>query len=240
MRGALRRQDERASAKTNRRALVIRGQESARVLAYRKLHALARNAGLDDDAYRDKLEAATGKRSAKDLTDAELDRALEMFHVKHSGALNQRSGSASKTTHPHTAKAKALWIAAWNLGLLESGDDRALDAFVKRQTGTDRLAWLTPADANSVTEALKAMCARSGFVVPADGLEARKTLLRAQWKRLGDLGQTAVKDDWGLDGWVSKAVAGRKESHTTLKRHQLDQAAILLGRWIRRAQGAKK
>jgi hypothetical protein len=201
---------------------------SARVLAYRKLHALARNAGLDDDAYRDKLEAATGKRSAKDLTDAELDRALEMFHVKHSA------------THPHTAKAKALWIAAWNLGLLESGDDRALDAFAKRQTGTDRLAWLTPADANSVTEALKAMCARSGFVVPADGLEARKTLLRAQWKRLGDLGQTAVKDDWGLDGWVSKAVAGRKESHTTLKRHQLDQAAILLGRWIRRAQGAKK
>lgn len=195
----------------------------------RRLHALAREQGLDDDAYRDLLERATGKRSAKELTDSGLDHALEMFHVKQTAA------------HPHIGKVKALFIAAYNLGAFESGTDAALDGFVKRQTGKERLTWLTPTEANAVTEALKAICAREGFVVPpGDGLEARKELLRAQWKKLGDLGQTMVKNDFGLDGWVSRAIAGRRESHTSLKRHQLDEANVKLGRWIRRVLTAAR
>jgi phage gp16-like protein len=192
--------------------------------AYRKLHAQARAMGLDEEAYRDRLAQLTGKRSAKELSDEELARALEAFHVKQTAA------------HPHTAKVKALFIAAYNLGAFANGSDGALDAFVKRQTGMDKLAWLTPSEANSVTEALKSICAREGFVVAGDGMDARRALLRAQWKKLGALGQTIVKDDFGLNGWVGRNIAGRKESHLTLKRHQLDAAAAKLGQWIRRTQ----
>ncbi|MGH6887964.1 MAG: phage protein GemA/Gp16 family protein [Rhizomicrobium sp.] len=194
---------------------------SSRNAAYRRLHASARAMGLDEGAYRARLESLTGKRSAKDLTDAELARVLDAFHVKQT------------TAHPHLAKTKALFIAAFNLGAFETGSDAALDAFAKRQTGKERLAWLTPAEANAVTEALKSICARHGFVVEGDGMEARKALLRAQWAKLASLGKIMVADEAGLDGWVSKNIAGRRESHRTLKRHQLDQAAIRLGRWIR-------
>ncbi|MGC8201033.1 phage protein GemA/Gp16 family protein, partial [Salmonella enterica] len=38
---------------------------------------------------------------------------------------------------PYAKKLQALWIAAWNLGLTRSRDDKALLAFVKRQTGLD-------------------------------------------------------------------------------------------------------
>ncbi len=200
-------------------------QNSSRVLALRKLHVLAREVGLDDDAYRDRLERITGKRSAKELTDDELERAIAQFHVKPSA-------------HPHTAKTKALFIAAFNLGLFDNGSDRALDAFALRQTGKQRLAWLTPAEANKVTEALKAMLLRAGFDPPADGMEARRALLREQWKQLTEYGQTKVAGECGLDGWISHRIVPRADSHRNLKRQELDQAAIQLGRWIRRVHKA--
>lgn len=200
-------------------------QNSSRLLGLRKLHVMAREAGLDDDAYRDRLERITGRRSAKELTDDELQRALSQFHVK-------------PAAHPHTAKCKALFIAAFNLGLFENGSDRALDTFALRQTGKERLAWLTPADANKVTEALKAILARAGFVPPDDGMEARRELLRVQWNVLTVYGQAKVPGDWGLDGWISHRIVPRADTVANLKRHELDQAAIQLGRWIRRVHKA--
>lgn len=198
---------------------------STRTLKLRKLHVLARDAGLGEDEYRDRLERATGKRSAGECDDAELDRVLASFHVK-------------PANNPHTAKAKALFIAACNLGLFDNRTDHALDRFVERQTGKVKLAWLTPVEANKVTEALKGMLARVGFVPPDDGLEARKALLRAQWARLTELGETKVPHEWGLDGWISHRIVPRTDTHKNLKRHELDQAAIQLGRWIRRVQAA--
>jgi hypothetical protein len=199
---------------------------NARNSKLQRLHASVRQQGISEDDYRARLERQFGRRSAKDLTDLELEAAVKMFRVKH--------------LFPHMAKVKALFIAAYNLGAFDNGTDAALEAFVKRQTGKDRLNWLTPTEANSVVEALKAICARDGFVVPeGDGMEARKALLRAQWKRLGDLGQTSVRNDFGLDGWVSRYIAGRRESHLTLKRHQLDAANIRLGKWIRRTISGK-
>jgi len=199
---------------------------NTRNLKLRKLHVLARDQGLSEDEYRDRLERITGKRSAKDCDDAELDKVLASFHVK-------------QANNAHTAKAKALFIAAFNLGLFENGTDHALDRFVERQTRCVKLAWLTPTDANKVTEALKAMCARAGFVPPDDGIEARRALLRAQWALLGTLGQTRVQHEWGLDGWISHRIVPRKDVVDSLKRHELDQAAIQLGRWIRSVQAPR-
>lgn len=41
-----------------------------------RLHCLKKELGLDDDAYRDILEARTGQRSAADLDDAALARVV--------------------------------------------------------------------------------------------------------------------------------------------------------------------
>ncbi|MGA7673524.1 MAG: phage protein GemA/Gp16 family protein [Rhizomicrobium sp.] len=198
---------------------------STRNLKLGKLHKLAKEAGLGEDAYRDKLELVTGARSARDLSDADLDKAISSFHVKQN------------VNHPHTSKVKALWIACWNLGAVENGRDVALDAFVRRQTGKERLAFLTPGEANKVTEALKAIAERDGFVVPpndAGGIFARRALLKAQWEKLAKLGAVKNAHHWALDGYVSHRFIPCHGSVINLNREQLDTAARVLGNWIRK------
>ncbi|HEY2070692.1 MAG TPA: phage protein GemA/Gp16 family protein [Rhizomicrobium sp.] len=200
----------------------------------RKLHAAARQLGLDDEGYRARLFREAGKRSARDLDDAGLDRALAGFHVKHSGMF-----------HSHLLKAKALWIACWNLGALDHGDDSALDSFVKRQTGKDRLQFLTPSEANSVSEALKAIAERHGFAVPVGdrgGLEARRRLLLAQWKRMHDLGVVVRSvgqvdgEAANLDRYIGTIWPAARGGIAGLTAQQLDALARNLGARIRRAR----
>lgn len=201
-------------------------QNSSRLLKLKALHVKKRNLGMDDDTYRAKLELITGKRSAKDCSDDELDRALATFHVKQN----------ANTTY--TAKVKALWIALWNLGGLEYADDRALDVFVKRQTGKERLGFITAGEANAITEALKDMCARNGFRPPENdtgGLEARRALLRAQWAKLVEIGVARVAGSNGLDAYVSHRFIPCHGHIGMMNRQQLDQAAIALGKWLRKA-----
>lgn len=195
-----------------------------------RLHQLAKQQGLDEDTYRAKLEQVTGQRSAAKLNDTDLARAIDAFDVK-------------PTENPHHAKIKALFIACWNLGALESGTDAALDAFVKRQTGKARLAFVTPGEGASVTEALKDILKRNGFAIPASdpgGMEARRQLLIAQWTKLHELGAVRVGHPWALDKYVSAprylTCAG---SIINMKRHQLDKCARDLGAWIRRVQSQK-
>lgn len=117
---------------------------------------------LDDDDWRDIVERVTGKRSTRDLLPhqlvtllAECDRLLGPSAKQHP----ERRALGGK----YAGILQALWISCWNLGLVSSRDDKALIAFVKRQTGIDNPAWMRGADdARKVVEALKAMLARQG------------------------------------------------------------------------------
>jgi hypothetical protein len=208
------------AAKTRRNALL--GQ----------VHAAAKEAGLDDALYREKLEAITGHRSAKDCTDDQLQTVIAAFVVKQNG--NQ----------PHTKFARALFIAAHNMGALQDGTDAALDVFTHRQTGKLRLAFTTPGEANKVAEALKDICARAGFAVPAHdagGMDGRRALVKAQWQRLAALGAVMRFED-ALDNYVSRKYLGCHASVINMTREQLDDCAKAFGRWIRKvqAQGAAR
>jgi len=46
---------------------------------YAKLRIAQKQLGLDEEAYRARLESETGKRSARDMTLAELDKVLVGF-----------------------------------------------------------------------------------------------------------------------------------------------------------------
>ena len=191
------------------------------------LHVAKRDRGLDDDTYRAALERATGKSSAATMDEAELKTALRAL-----------APPGKKTTmQPHHALAKALWIAMWNLGAIEHGDDRALDGFAKRQTGKERLVFTTSAEANAITEALKAIGARHGFTLPANdkgGMGARMALVRAQWKRLAELGAVRVPEEAALMWWArNQQVIGNTRHITQWKRQELDLAAKKLGTWLR-------
>jgi hypothetical protein len=196
-----------------------------------QLHRIAKNMGLDEDDYRDRLHLVAGVRSAKTLTEQQLRDAVTKFPVKH---------SASNVSQPEQRKAKALWISCWNLGALDAGGDAALDAFVKRQTGKERLLFLTPPEANKVTEALKDIAKRKGFAVPSNdkgGIEARRALVKAQWKILADRGDVS-DDDWARESYLGGAILNRTDTTANFKRQDWDAAIRLLGAKIRK--GAKR
>lgn len=188
-----------------------------------KYHAMAKEAGLDEDTRRDMLERVTGHRSAKDCSDAQLISVIELSHVKQN------------TNKSYTAKVMALYLAAYNLGGLADATDGAISAFVQRQTGKASLAFVTSADANAVSEALKAICARYGFDASGDGMTARRALLMAQWKRLADLKEIRLAVPEALDSYVSRKYLGHRGYVTHMTEGQLDNCARAFGRRIRAA-----
>nr|WP_294915385.1 regulatory protein GemA [uncultured Neokomagataea sp.] len=120
----------------------------ARKSRYAKLRIAQKKLGLDDDVYRDRLERETGKRSAKEMSLAEMDRVLEQF---------RKDGfKARPASHkPQVRKVFALWT---ELGpsLRSGGSRESLRAFVKRMVGVDDPNFLTAPQAGVVIEALKA------------------------------------------------------------------------------------
>ncbi|MBR0559519.1 regulatory protein GemA [Neokomagataea anthophila] len=120
----------------------------ARNTRYAKLRIAQKKLGLDDDVYRDRLERKTGKRSAKEMSVAEMDRVLEQF---------RKDGFRTRPTahNPQVRKVFALWT---ELGpsLRSGGSRESLRAFVKRMVGVDDPNFLTAPQAGVVIEALKA------------------------------------------------------------------------------------
>lgn len=158
------------------------------------IHAAQRAAGLDDDTYRDLVEAATGKRSSKDLTDPQLRLVL--------GRLNQGRPAPRPTRAdtPHARKARALWLSLHHLGLVDDPAETALRAWVKRQHQVDDLRFVRAAEAAPVIEGLKAWAERAGVEWDAydkmgvPQYRGRRAVLAAQWRILVKAGAAPALD----------------------------------------------
>ncbi|MEP9402057.1 regulatory protein GemA [Sphingomonas sp. VNH70] len=147
------------------------------------IHATRRDLAIDDDDYRAVLQRVTGKRSAKDLDDRQRRAVLD--------ELRRLSGKPRRGLDgPYASKLVALWLSAWNLGIVRKRDDGALIAFVERQTGIDHVRWLRePRDAARAIEGLKAWIAReAGVEWPAtqDVAATKQAVIDAQRRMLGD------------------------------------------------------
>lgn len=128
---------------------------SPRAAAIGKIKVGAKALALTDDSYRDLLHRLTGRRSAADLSDAQLGLVIE--ELDRLGAYrNQRSMRSYAS--PQARMVRGLWIELAEMGLVRDRRDGALDAFVRRLSHVDSARWLTdPAEAGKVIEALKAM-----------------------------------------------------------------------------------
>lgn len=127
-----------------------------------KIHVAKAKLGLDEDTYRDMLERHTGFRSAKDCSVKQLTAVIGGLQ-KAGFQVNSHSysGPAQKMAN----KVRALWISGWNLGIITDPSDKAMDAFILRQTGIAKVQWLKDAtDGAKVIDALKAWLAREGHV----------------------------------------------------------------------------
>ncbi len=191
--------------------------------------------GWDDDFYRDVLEGRYGKRSATKLADAELVDLLE--HMKASGfrpvpPRGKRRGSARAPEM--TAKINALWVSAWNVGVVRSPATEARAAFVKRLTGLDAPAWMDGDHAAKVIEALKSWLTREAEVDWTVHSDPRVCVVLSQWHRLGRLGVLRNPRKAALDEWLMGKVSPCQTSIEQLDKHQLDAAQNRLGEWLRR------
>lgn len=128
----------------------------------RALQASRRSAGMDDDAWHDRLDGRYGVTSTKQLTIVQARTELDSLRDL---APERRPDGRAKLSGPFAGKLQALWIGAWNLGIVRDRDDAALIAFVKRQTGIEHVRWVRDAeDAAKAIEALKGWMAREAEV----------------------------------------------------------------------------
>lgn len=174
------------------------------------LHVAKRDLGLDDDTYRAVLERVTGKRSAKDLSEAE--RRAVVDELKRQGFKPSSGGRRKALEGRFAKKLQALWIAGWNLGIVRNRDDKAMLAFVKRQTGVEHTRFLHHAeDAAKAIEALKAWLAREGGVdwsPPANGFVQLNgyRIAKAQWTLLGGAPAEFLSEACGINGHNSPSL----------------------------------
>lgn len=127
------------------------------------IHVAKKQLGLDEDTYRAALVNITGKASTRDMTEAERNKVVAAFRDR--GFKPGSNGTRKPLEGRYAKKLQALWIAGWNLGVFRNRDDKALIAFVKRQTKLSHVQFLhDEADARKAIEAIKAWLTREAKV----------------------------------------------------------------------------
>lgn len=225
------------------------GPDTRRRALYAKIAVARKQLALAEDTYRDMLADRYGAASAAELTYTEIDDLLA--HFKHLGFKpTRKAGRRTVAGSPEAAKARALWISLYHLGVVRDASERALSAFGERQTGKAALQWIR-GDWFKVIEALKDWAARpldrggagvDWSSIPGIGDNPRARVLEAQWRRLAALGWAKVDSTFALAGWLQAAgfTAGR-EDQAQLDPETADRAIAHLGRIIRaRLQTAKE
>ncbi len=127
----------------------------------RKIRLGCTKLGLSDDDRRDLMQRLANVRSSTRLT--AVGRRAVLDYLARQGAFKGTPRAAYPDGHPRMAR--ALWMRLAQAGVIKNGSDRALDAFVQKQTGrrVSSARFLTdPVAGAKVIEALKAMAARGG------------------------------------------------------------------------------
>ena len=133
-----------------------------------QVHIARKELDLEEDDYRDIIEARFGKRSAGKISVPQLRELVGIFMDK--GWKPKGSGrSRGRAKSPAVRKIYVLWRLLREAGVVSA---QRPDGFAQRMTrnprrpeGVPRVEWLADADAWAVLEALKAMCRRHGIEV---------------------------------------------------------------------------
>lgn len=136
---------------------------------YAKINIACKELGLDkhqliSDRY--KLE------SSKQLNAWQLADLYTHFR-KLGWKVKRVKKSTSSPEYADGAKRKvvALWITLHQAGVVKNGNDRALQAYVKRVTKRENLQWCDGADCYRIIESLKSWAKRAERAEAAPGRE---------------------------------------------------------------------
>jgi len=207
-----------------------------------KIHLAKKSLQLDEDDYRNILMQETGRSSAGDCTEAELDRVLGRMQALGFKPLPKAGGSTRPAQHPMARKARALWISLYHLGVVRSPKEGALEAFAKRQLGCERLVWAKQSDGYKLIEALKDMAAKAGWPqVDANGnawtvMRLKENLCEAILLKLKAAG--VARPDWNLNVAAFRLCGIEPGADGPVTAEGYDRIAYALGKQLRAAGGA--
>jgi phage gp16-like protein len=129
--------------------------------ALAKIHIAKKELAMTDEVYRDILHVHFKVDSAAKLTDRQATVLLNKFRAKGWKEKQSRQKPTSpKHDDSQMRKIVALWITMHQAGIVKNGSDKALQAYVKRQTGVDNLRWCDPGQLWTLIEGLKRWAAR--------------------------------------------------------------------------------
>jgi phage gp16-like protein len=216
---------------------------------YGKIKIACKQLGIADEDYRALLATRyAGKTSSTKLSLAELEDLIGYFKAQGwtptKSRAPTRAGSRKLADGVEAAKARALWISLYHLGVVRNPAEAALADFVKRQTGVRALEWVR--DWEPVIEALKKMAEReadvdwSGYQVFIDGMwqvdyRPRQRVIEAQWRILVNAG-TAEKGQVAVDIAHMLGIQPHQLEFLLCADHQLDQVIEELGPRVRAAR----
>jgi phage gp16-like protein len=138
------------------------GMPNARRADLAQIHQLAKEIGLDDDAYRDLMATVCGGVRSAALLDVS-GRQRFIAHLRRClGRPEQRltrpAAQGREIARPLLPREKlmwALWMQLAEAGAVEHRTMQALSAYVERQTGVARVEWLNVPQQIAVVESLK-------------------------------------------------------------------------------------
>ncbi|MCW8857005.1 MAG: regulatory protein GemA [Kangiella sp.] len=113
------------------------------------IHIAKNQLQMDDDTYRTILEEQGGQSSSKDMGIVALEKVLS--HMKRCGFKPKRG----KNKGTVQGKLRVLWAEMVKDGIIESNDEKALLAFVRKHAKVDKVEWLNDIQASHLVEILK-------------------------------------------------------------------------------------
>lgn len=217
-----------------RKTSIDRTQQHRRSLLA-KVHIAKKQLGLSEDDYRAIIFQHCGSMSAKDATDAQLERTVQHFVQRcfktTAKAVPGRRAPAVDT--PSARKARALLISLHQLGAVPSASEEFLEGFARRQLGVEHWRWSDQSQSYKLIEALKARARKHGWEV-GDGkhvkLHASKArLVRAILAKLVDAGVAAP--DWTVTEALFRLTGEEiRPIDLSMSIEEMTRAAQLLGR----------
>lgn len=118
----------------------------------RKIHACARECGMDDDLLHITVRDITGRGSLKELTAAEACRVIDTMEGK--------TGGGTAGDHATPKQLRYMKDLVKQLGWVDEKtepDMARLDGMCKKYAGVDSHKWLSRKGASNIIEALKKM-----------------------------------------------------------------------------------
>lgn len=120
------------------------------------IHIARNKLEVSDDAYRVMLQNLTGKDSCSKMDDRQLANVLA--HLRGRGfKISAKPREIPMVEFPMSRKIWVLWQDLAKAGLVRDKSQKALDAWLLRETGVAQLVWLQqePNKAHQAIEKLK-------------------------------------------------------------------------------------